>query len=61
MLRQHLPDRRHRDHLRLGAHVALFVLTWFVLSQTALGRHVYAVGNNPEAARLTGIRYRAGC
>jgi len=27
----------------------------FVLSQTAAGRHVYAVGNNPEAARLSGI------
>ena len=26
-----------------------------VLRETASGRHVYAVGNNPEAARLTGI------
>jgi fructose transport system permease protein len=34
---------------------ALFALTWFVLTQTAWGRHVYAVGNNPEAARLSGI------
>jgi fructose transport system permease protein len=34
---------------------ALFFLTWFVLSQTAIGRHIYAIGNNPEAARLTGI------
>lgn len=33
----------------------LFVLIWFVLRQTAFGRHIYAVGNNPEAARLTGI------
>jgi fructose transport system permease protein len=38
--------------------VALFVATWYVLSQTAAGRHVYAVGNHPEAARLTGIRTR---
>jgi fructose transport system permease protein len=36
----------------------LFVLAWYVLRQTAAGRHVYAVGNNPEAARLTGIRTR---
>jgi fructose transport system permease protein len=36
--------------------VGLFVLTWYVLSQTAAGRHVYAVGNSPEAARLSGIR-----
>jgi fructose transport system permease protein len=34
---------------------ALFILTWFVLSQTAIGRHIYAIGNNPEAARLTGV------
>jgi len=36
----------------------LFLLSWFVLHETATGRHIYAVGNNPEAARLTGIRTR---
>jgi fructose transport system permease protein len=35
--------------------LALFTLTWFILSETAPGRHLYAVGNQPEAARLTGI------
>jgi fructose transport system permease protein len=35
-----------------------FALAWFVLKYTASGRHAYAVGNNPEAARLTGIRVR---
>jgi fructose transport system permease protein len=35
--------------------LALFLLAFFVLRQTAGGRHVYAVGDNPEAARLTGI------
>ena len=35
--------------------VALYGLAWFVLSETAAGRHVYAVGNNPEATRLVGI------
>jgi fructose transport system permease protein len=35
--------------------LALYAMTWFVLRQTPAGRHVYAVGNNPEAARLTGI------
>jgi len=35
--------------------LALYALTWYVLRETASGRHVYAVGNNPEAARLTGI------
>ena len=35
--------------------VILFVVMWFILSKTGWGRHVYAVGNEPEAARLTGI------
>ena len=35
--------------------LALYAIAWFVLRETAVGRHVYAVGNNPEAARLTGI------
>ena len=34
----------------------LYGVMWFVLSQTAWGRHVYAVGDDPEAARLTGIK-----
>jgi fructose transport system permease protein len=35
--------------------LALFAIAWFALTQTAWGRHVYAVGDNREAARLTGI------
>lgn len=35
--------------------LALYVIAWFGLRETAAGRHVYAVGNNQEAARLTGI------
>ena len=35
--------------------LALYALAAFVLRQTAAGRHVYAVGGAPEAARLTGI------
>jgi fructose transport system permease protein len=35
--------------------LGLYVVAAFVLGQTAVGRHVYAVGNNPEAARLSGI------
>jgi fructose transport system permease protein len=35
--------------------LALYALAWFVLRETAAGRHVYAVGNNAEAARLVGI------
>jgi len=33
----------------------LYAITWFVLRETASGRHVYAIGNNPEATRLAGI------
>ncbi len=35
--------------------LALYALAWFVLRETAAGRHVYAVGNNAEATRLVGI------
>ncbi len=35
--------------------VGFFVLWTFVLSRTAYGRHVYAVGGNEEAARRAGI------
>ncbi|MFI7667735.1 ABC transporter permease [Nocardia sp. NPDC049526] len=40
------------------AMLVLFAFAWYVLRQTAAGRHVYAVGNNPEAARLSGIDTR---
>lgn len=36
--------------------IGLYLAAWFVLRDTAPGRHLYAVGNAPEAARLTGIR-----
>ena len=35
--------------------VALYLIMWFVLGQTGWGRHVYSVGDNPEATRLAGI------
>jgi fructose transport system permease protein len=36
--------------------VALFGLLWFLLNKTAWGRHVYAIGDDKEAAELSGIR-----
>jgi fructose transport system permease protein len=33
----------------------LYAFVWYVLTQTAWGRHVYAIGNNRMAARLVGI------
>lgn len=35
--------------------VVLFFVTWLYLNHTAPGRHIYALGNNPEAVRLSGI------
>lgn len=35
--------------------VALYLVVGFALGQTAWGRHVYAVGDDAEAARLAGI------
>lgn len=35
--------------------LVLYVVIAFILSQTAWGRHVYAVGDDKEAARLAGI------
>jgi fructose transport system permease protein len=35
--------------------IALAILAWYVLNRTAYGRHIYATGDDPEAARLAGI------
>jgi fructose transport system permease protein len=35
--------------------IVLYAVMWWGLRDTQPGRHVYAVGNNPEATRLTGI------
>ncbi len=36
--------------------VLFYVLGWLLLSKTVYGRSIYAVGGNPEAARLSGLR-----
>ena len=38
--------------------VLLYVLAHLMMSRTTLGRHIYAVGGNPEAARLSGVPVR---
>jgi len=35
--------------------IAVAVAVWYLLNRTAFGRHVYATGDDPEAARLAGI------
>ncbi|MBL8581315.1 MAG: ABC transporter permease [Rhizobiaceae bacterium] len=37
------------------AMVLLVLLLWYVLNHTAWGRHVYAVGDDPDAAELAGV------
>ena len=39
--------------------LAILVIGTFVLSRTAYGRHLYAVGGNAEAARRAGINVKA--
>jgi ribose transport system permease protein len=36
----------------------VYLVIWFVLERTTFGRHIYAVGGNPEAARLAGINVK---
>jgi ribose transport system permease protein len=38
--------------------IAIFVLTWVLLRYTTLGRITYAMGDNFQAARLTGLPVR---
>lgn len=37
------------------AVLLMYLIVWWVLRETDFGRHVYAVGDDPEAARLMGI------
>ncbi|MGH1480562.1 MAG: ABC transporter permease [Geminicoccales bacterium] len=36
--------------------ILVFLVLWYMLNHTAWGRHVYAVGDDKEAAELAGIR-----
>jgi ribose transport system permease protein len=36
--------------------VTFFVLFWLLLTRTSIGRSIYALGGNPQAANLSGIR-----
>jgi len=35
--------------------IALYVIAHFIMAKTTLGRHIYAIGGNEEAARLSGV------
>lgn len=36
--------------------LVIALVAWFVLEHTPVGRHMFAAGGNPEAARLAGVR-----
>jgi ribose transport system permease protein len=38
--------------------LGLAVVVWFLLTHTRTGAHLFAVGGNPEVARLSGLRTR---
>jgi ribose transport system permease protein len=38
--------------------IGLAVLVWFLLDRTRTGAHLFAVGGDPEIARLSGVRTR---
>ncbi|WP_337994695.1 ABC transporter permease [Roseinatronobacter alkalisoli] len=38
--------------------VTVYALAWVMLERTAFGRHVYSLGGNETAARLSGVRTR---
>jgi len=48
--------KEHNVWIMTGTFLGLAVVTWLILSRTVLGRHLYALGGNEQAARLSGIR-----
>ncbi len=57
------PEIRRRDILPFVTYpmviaLALAVAAHLLLSRTVFGRHVYAIGNNPRAAAISGVPVR---
>jgi ribose/xylose/arabinose/galactoside ABC-type transport system permease subunit len=48
--------KEHNVWISTAVFLTLALITWIVLSRTVLGRHIYALGGNEQAARLSGIR-----
>lgn len=38
------------------AMLLVYIVMWYALSQTSWGKHIYAVGGNPQASDLSGIK-----
>lgn len=47
-----------KDQVWISVTIMLLLsaLTWIILQRTVLGRHIYALGGNEQAARLSGVR-----
>lgn len=57
------PEIKRRDILPFVTYpmlisIALAIAAHLLLSRTVFGRHVYAVGNNPKAAEISGVQVR---
>jgi len=48
--------KEHNVVISTAVFLGLAVVTWIILSRAVLGRHLYALGGNEQAARLSGIR-----
>lgn len=55
-LGQSLPTGAFTTTVGVLVMLAVYGITWYMLNQTAGGQHVYAVGGNPSAANLVGIK-----
>ncbi len=53
------PDPWLELHTPVWIAAGLAIVMWLLLSKTEIGRYMYAIGGNPEAARLSGINVRA--
>jgi ribose transport system permease protein len=38
--------------------ICVVVVSWFILTKTVLGLHIYAIGGNEKAAALTGVKVK---
>jgi len=38
--------------------IVLVMVLWYILNHTAYGRHLYAIGDDPDAAELAGVRVK---
>jgi ribose transport system permease protein len=45
------------NQIWIAAVIAIVI--WVLLDRTEIGRYMYAIGGNPEAARLSGVRIRS--